>query len=323
MHNRRFEVVRTQPGAPGPQVPAPARGRTAAAAVAGSVLLALGAALAWSQHQQLGATLSALDNAALVTAGKVLDRSIEQQRRALLAEVGVLADDTRVRASVMTPDFNEASVKDTLDDLKAASGASVLAVLDLDGKVRAVTGAEGLRHVDLGSTPLVKAAAEKPSAQVWTFPEHVLVVAAAPIHSGPDASALFMMGFELGATTLGSLRDMLGVDGAVLIGDRLVATSSPDPTLTAALRAAGSLDEDASHAVWADNAGKRSRYLARVTRTSASATAGKVVLIVPHHHHADQTALLRAMVWAPAFLGVLAFVLVLALVGRNANGGRS
>lgn len=321
MHSRRFEVVRTQPGAPAPASAPRPRASAAGPFVAGLVLLMLGGALAFALHRQLGDAHSSFDRAALVQASGVLERSIEQQRRSLLSVVGVLADDTRVRASVMTPDFNEATVKDTLSDLKTASGASVLAVLDLEGKVRAVTGAESLRHLDLGSTPLIKTAAEKPAAQVWTFPQHVLVVAAAPIHSGADASALFMMGFELGEATLGGLRDMLGVDGAVLIGDRIVATTAKDAALAPLLRRAAALEEGASHLVAADGAGPR--YLARVTRTSSSATAGKVVLLVPQHHQAAKTALLGAMVWTPALLGVLAFVLVLVVVRRADHGGRS
>lgn len=319
MMQPQFQVVKTRM-TPLPGRPAE-RGRLLPALSAALVLLGLGGALAWSLHRQLGEFLGALDGESLDRAHAVLERSVEQQRRYLLSEVGVLADDTRVRASVMTPDFSEATVKDTLQDLKAASGASVLAVLDLGGKVRAVTGAEALQNVDLGSSPLVKQAAEKPAAYVWTFADRVLIVGAAPIHSGAESSALFMMAFELGNATLASLREMLDVEGAVLIGDRVVASSATSPALTAAFRAAATLDEDTHHLV--QGASDAETFVARVARTSQSASAGKVVLLVPHRHHVERAGLLRIMAWMPGLLGALAFALVLALVRHRQNGDKA
>lgn len=314
----RFAALTTAVGTPLPPPPyvaAPPR-RSLAPVAAGAVLLALGCVSTWAATRQMDAFLNGLDVQAVQQASKVLDRSVERQRTYLLSEVGVLADDTRIRASVMTPDFNEATVKDILDDLKTASGASILAVLDLQGKVRAVSGAQVLRNVDLGASPLIKEAQERPAAYVWSFPDRVLIVGAAAIHSGTEASALFLMAFELGSATLNGIRDMLAVDGAVLVGDRIVASSTSDPDRAAAFRRAATLDEDQERLV----AGSPHPFLMRVVRANKAGGAGKIAFLVPHHHQAAQAGLLRAMTAVPAVMGVLAALLALALTRKTTQG---
>jgi hypothetical protein len=56
------------------------------------------------------------------------------------SEVTVLADDNRIRSTVLAPKFDEATVQDILEDLRKSSGATLLAVVDAAGKVIAVAG---------------------------------------------------------------------------------------------------------------------------------------------------------------------------------------
>ncbi len=64
----------------------------------------------------------------------------------------------------------------------------LLAVLDGSGKVQAVTGAVGLRQVDLSCFAAVKAAFERPTSDIWTLPDQVQVIGLAPDPIGrPDA----------------------------------------------------------------------------------------------------------------------------------------
>jgi Double sensory domain of two-component sensor kinase len=272
-------------------------------------------ALSWSMDQRVDEFLSELDGRALEQAAGMLDRSVEQNRRFVLSQVAVLADDTRVRAPVMTPNFDEATVKDVLDDLKRSAGASMLAVLDTAGKVRAVTGVPGLREVDLSSSPVVKAALERPSTDVWTLPDRAMVVGVAAVRSGGQVAALLVLGFEIGEPLLSAIHRALGVAGAVVIVDRVTATSSSDPALVAAFRAASAIDGEGQQLIqsgW--------NFVARVSRTSNSATAGKVVWLVREHHQTGRVTWLRVMVWVPVLLVGATFALVLLLARqRNAR----
>ena len=74
--------------------------------------------------------LSALDEQLLGQAGASLEQLLARQRDQLVAEVKVLADDNRIRATVLAPKFDEATVQDVLEDLRKSSGATLLAVVD-------------------------------------------------------------------------------------------------------------------------------------------------------------------------------------------------
>jgi hypothetical protein len=280
--------------------------------VLGGALLALSLVGSWATNQQLARFLADLDVQALHGAEQAFGRFVEQQRGHLLSQVGVLVDDTRVRSTVITPKFDEATVKDVLNDLKKASGASALAVLDVSGKVKVVTGADRLRQVDLGSSPVVKAAIEGPASDVWTFPEQVLVVAIAPVRTGSTVSALLMMGFMLGEPVLGAVQRTTGAHGALYVGEKLLASSSNDPGLAQALRQASIIQDGSDQLVRTDR-----DFFGRAVRTSESSTAAKAVWLVPQHHQGGRVGLLRVIVWMPALAVALTLVLIILFRSRN------
>ena len=295
--------------------PAP-RARTPVAAwMAGAALLALAAASAFAVQKQLQGLTQELDGKSLERAAALLDRTIEQQKADLLAEVSVLSEDTRVRTTVMTPEFNEATVRDVLEDLRRASGAAVMAVLDVRGKVQAVTGSESLRGMDLGASPLIAQALDRAATHVWTFPEEVLVVGLAPVRSGGQVAAIFLTGYHLGEQTLAPIERVLGVAGAVVIRDRVAATSSRSPDTAAAVAAAASLSEGQPHLVKPGD----TPYLARITRTSQSAGAGRVVWVVPTNSHGQRLMKLQILGWMPILLVGLALALAISLSRRRTD----
>ena len=279
--------------------------------LAGLALTGLAAAGSWLAHQRVERFLSDLDAKALERGAQSFERALKQQQAFLLAEVSVLAEDTRVRAPVMTPTLDEATLRDILQDIMRAGGASMLAVLDVKGKVRAVTGVEGLREVDLGSSPVVKAALEKPSTDVWSLPDRALVVGVAAVRSGPDVVALLVMGLEIGEPFLAPIHRALGVAGAVLVRDRVVARSSTDPALVPVFAAANGLEEDRVGLV------PGFPYVARVQRTGRSASAGKVTWLVGRHHEVGRDNPFPVAVWTPTIMVGLTFALVLALSRRS------
>src|SRR5690606_2807745 len=125
---------------------------------------------------------------------------------------------------VLTPTFDRATVVDLLTDLESTSGASVVAMLDSDGTVRAVVGAPEMDQLDLGTSSLVRSALEKPSAQLWAFANEVGVLAATAVRLDNQVRAMFMMGFELEDSVLQDIERTIGATGAVFVGDQLVAS---------------------------------------------------------------------------------------------------
>ncbi len=196
---------------------------------------ALGAA-AWLANAELDRVLSAQDDEALAQASRTLEELVNRQREQLVSEVKVLADDNRIRATVLAPKFDQATVQDVLEDLRKSSGATLLAVLDASGKVQAVTGAVSLREVDLSGSTAVRAAFEQPTSDIWTLPDQVQVIGLAPIRSGSETPALLVKGLPLAKSQLATVETALGVAGAVFIGDRVAASSSADARHEEAVR---------------------------------------------------------------------------------------
>lgn len=296
---------------------APPSARTAGALVAGfAVLAALGGA-SWLTDRQLASFLSTLDEETLEQATRTFDRLLDRQREQLAAEVTVLADDNRIRATVLAPVFDEATVQDVIDDLRGISGATLLAVLDGNGRVQAVSGTATLRQADLSASSSVKKAYGRSASDVWTLPGEAQVIGLAPIRSGDQTRALLVKGLPLGKSQLAAVQATLGVAGAVFIGDELVAHSAQSPALEEALRASAQLSDGTARIATASGS-----YLVRVARAGAGATAARVAWLVPRHHHLERARALRILVWCPVALGALLFVLLAANV-RRTDGGHS
>jgi hypothetical protein len=285
---------------------------------AGAALLALALGGSWAAQRQLDRFLGELDGDALLAAKRVLDRSLEQQRSQVLSQVGVLAEDNRIRATVIMPNPDEGTIRDVLDDLMKTSGAGLLAVLDVQGKVRAVTGIEGLREVGLGSSAVVKAAVEHPAAYIWTFPKQVLAIGVAPVRFRGEIYAYLVMGFEAAKPALVAIKEALGVSAAALIGDKIVASSSDDPSLGETFREAAAGDEETN--VLLRNGGQD--YLSRVTRVSNSVASAKVVWLVLRHRQAEPVRLLRLATWTPSLAAFFLLALLL-VVSRRGDGKAS
>jgi Double sensory domain of two-component sensor kinase len=279
---------------------------------------------AWVGKQQLDRLFYDLDSDRLHQAEETLNAVVEQQRVRLLASVRILADDTRIRSTAMTTGFDEGTIRDVLDDLKKASEVNVLAVLDERGKVRAITGAEGLRQMDLSSSPVIRAALEHPASYTWTLPDQVVVIGVAPIRVGPRVSALLLMGITLGTQQLSGIERSLGVMVAIFSGDRKIAGGSKDeakdeakegPKLAEVFRVASATADADSRQVpgYPD-------FMTRATRTSESATAAKVIWVVPSQGQSSRARLLRILLWLPVSLVVLTFAYLIWMI-RKRNGG--
>ena len=313
MNRARFELVSQSASPPAAERRAPTRGT----GVIATAILLFGALAfaAWLADGQLRQFLANLDDEALGQASRTLEELVNRQREQLVAEVKVLADDNRIRTTVLAPKFDEATVQDVLEDLRKSSGATLLAVLDGGGKVQAVTGSIGLRQVDLSSSAAVKAAFQRPTSDIWTLPDQVQVIGLAPIRSGDQTPALLVKGLALAKSQLGTVETALGVSGAVFIGDRIASASSQNPALVEAFRSASRLADGSDELA----AGGRS-YRVKIGRAGEGATAARLAWVVPHRPPADRVRLLLLLVWCPLPLGGL-LLLLLLVNSRRINGG--
>jgi hypothetical protein len=313
MTRTRFEVV-SPPAAMQPPQLAPRRS-SGGGVIAGIVVLAALGAVSWTADQQVRRFLSALDDDIVAQAARSLDQLLARQRDQLVSEVKVLADDNRIRATVLAPKFDEGTVQDVLEDIRKSSGATLLAVLDSSGKVQAVAGASGLKEISLGASSAVKAAFERPTSDVWTLPDQVQVVGLAPIRSGEQTPALLVKGLSLGKSQLATIETAMGVSGAVFIGERIAAQSTQTAELDEAFRVAGRLADGTAQVSSGDR-----NYVVRLARAGDGATAARIAWLVTQHHHAERARLLSLLVWCPVALGAL-MLLILIANARRTNGG--
>jgi hypothetical protein len=304
----RFEVITTAPIA---RPKASGRRWNPLALAAGVGLIGAAGALSWVSSRQVEAAAAELDERALVQAETALERSIEQDRRYVLSMVGLLADDTRVRTPLMMPKFDEATVRDVLDDLKRVSGATMLAVLDVNGRVRAVSGAPTLRDVDLGAAPVTRSALKQASADVWTLPQGALVTGVAAVRSANQALALLAVGFDIRGEEFAAIEHGLGVAGALLVGGRVVTGSTTDPHVVKAFEAAGALDEGGGRVVEGGEG-----FVVRIGHTGSGAGTGKLVWLRKDHQEIGRGRQVRLMHWLPVALVALTFVLGLTFTRR-------
>jgi hypothetical protein len=188
-----------------------------------------------------------------------------------------------------------------------------MAVLVVNGKVRAVTGVEGLRDVDLGSSTVVKAALQRPSAYIWTFPQQVLAVGVAPIRTQDQVNAFLVMGFEAAKTGLSALHGSLSVSAAVLLGDKLVVSGTDDAAALDAIRSGSASEPDKDAVV----SGGEQPFSTRVSRIVESVSAAKVVWAIPQHHDAQRIYPLKLAIWTPSLAAALILALTMVVSRRD------
>lgn len=279
---------------------------------AGFAVWMVSLAVSIHMNNDLRALLDREDAQALEQSERAFDSLVDQKLIHLRSEAAVLAEDARVRSTVLTPQFDPESAVDVLTELKKSANADLVAILDASGRVRAVTGADEMKNLDLSTSSLVKAGLENPAAYIWTFSQQVRLLGVAPVQLGDQVLAMFMMGFDLDASSLADIGSALGARGGAFVGDALVASSSKEAGVQALLAAAAAKDAGTHELLHEGRA-----FVARNSRPKQSAGAIKMVWVVEKHHEAKQLLLVRGFAWTPAVLVGLSFLMMLAFAWRR------
>lgn len=196
-----------------------------------AAVVGLVAAAAWFvTGHQLAKSAAERQRAAAVERGAnlvTLVRHLAQER----VENGarLLAEDTRLRAALASPDIDRTTLLDLLGELHQLDPQQVFAVLTPRGRVRAVLGAPELDGVDLGSSAAVTAALAQPGAALgaWVEGQRILEVAVAAVRVGGVPVGLVLTGVRLVDDDLHLAAQGAGVHVALLLGDQLAWTSAP------------------------------------------------------------------------------------------------
>jgi hypothetical protein len=283
-------------------------GKAVLAVAAGALLVGGTAAAAVLASQRVQQLMTAGDSSPVDGAQASFAEVLEGLRKQTLAQARMLVDDTRVRATVITPSFDEATVRDVLDDLRAASQATGLAVLDSAGKPRTTSGIPALSGVDLSSSAAVRTAQDRPSVDVWTVGQQVLVVALAPVRNRREVPALLLVANELPAAAMAGIAKAHRVSGALVIAEKL-AVRTPSEAAPGALEAALAQGGPAGEVAVDD---KTYRY--RTSVTGDAATAAQVLWLSSNHHVVAAAGPVRSLVWMPVVMAGLLWLLLVTVV---------
>lgn len=259
-------------------------------AVAVALTVAAGA-FAFFGVVRLRAGYQTIDDARLVAAEHMFQQSQDSAHHLLESQAAVIANDGRVRATLATPGIDAATLRDLLDDVRASSGAGLLALLTPAGVVTAASGEQKLEGIDLSTSEVVKRllGGEDMAGGSWTYGTSAMNIGAARVRLGPRLAGVLLVGNAVPAETFTAIEAALSVHGALVIGREVSAASaSAPPSPVVARLLANSTDAD----------------YAFIVRDLAAGAAARVVWLVPHH------------VVAPDFFGV-----VIALIGLMALTG--
>lgn len=258
--------------------------------------------------------LAQVDDQQLVRAERAWNAAVESAFVALNDEARVLVDDARIREPMAVPNVDDETLIDLLQELKLASRASLVGIVNPAGVVRVVAGADAVRGVDLSGSSLMKPAEGKAPATTWVFPDRIVAVTVAPIRLGERFSGYLMMGRDIGGT-LGLVEQATGVSGAVVFQQKVVVSTDKDASHAASFIEAASLEQGHSATV-------SGNYLARATRVDAN-KSGSVAWIVPQLHAGAVFGIHQGFWWSPAIFVALGTLLFWGLEYRRRSVGGS
>lgn len=255
--------------------------------VALSLSLAAGA-LAFFGLIRLRGGYNAIDHERLAAASHMFDQAQASAHHLLESQAAVIANDGRIRATLATPDIDAATLRDLLDDVRASSGAGLLAILAPEGVVRAASGDQALEGMDLSSAQVVARLLNGDDAAggTWTYGKSAMNVGAARVRLGPLLAGVLLIGHTIPAETFTTIESAVAVHGALVIGQDVAVRSqhAPDAERVRAVLG-GASDSTYAHA----------------TRDLSVGSAARILWLVPTH------------LAAPSFFGVA--IALFALMG--------
>lgn len=175
----------------------------------------------------------------LERAKKAFDHMRSRTQTQLRVQCQVLVEDPRLKSALGTEGMDEATLVDILNDLRTLSGSSFLAILTPEGKVRAVSGADGLRGMPLGNSQLMTSARNAPSAVAgtWVINGDMIDVGAQAIRFEKETLAFFVAGAPLDKDLMHQVYETSGAGIALILEGKVKASAPSDAPYQAAFEA--------------------------------------------------------------------------------------
>lgn len=168
---------------------------------------------------------------ALTRAGELIELLRQGAQDRVKGDVQMLAEDPRLKSTLSAANVDEATILDVLQDLQKLNGQPVFAVLDPDGRVKAVLGAPKLKGLDLSTSSVVKAAAAQEGAAVgvWLVEDRVAEIAVSAVRIGDRVVALLVVGNLVTDAALTKAAQTAGVHLGLMIDDKLIWSDGDAP----------------------------------------------------------------------------------------------
>lgn len=175
----------------------------------------------------------------LERAKKAFDHMRSRTQSELRTQCRVLVEDPRLKSALGTEGMDEATLVDILNDLRALSGSTFLAILTPEGKVRAVSGADSLRGMNLASSQLMTSARTAPSAVAgaWVINGDLIDVGAQALRFEKETLAFLVAGAPLDKESLHAVYETSGAGVALILEGKVKASAPADAPYQAAFDA--------------------------------------------------------------------------------------
>lgn len=282
------------------------------------VVIAIGLAAAWSvvALRQLSSAIARETTDHLVRARTAFDQVRGRTVENLRAHCRMMAEDPRLKTTLVTEGVDEATVADILNDLAKLRRTGFFMIVAPEGRVFAQAGAAELRGLDLSGSSPIKKAQTSPDAVPgsWVIGSKIMDLCVMGMRFGATPIAYLVVGQEVDQDVLKAVTDQTGVAVALSIGDAITQAVAGD--IPRAVLAAVAGQPGAMPARLVELEGKP--YVAAVAELEdPGQSRPRLVLVQSVAPASASFATIKWMLYVPSLLVLIAVVFAMAASRRT------
>jgi hypothetical protein len=160
----------------------------------------------------------------LTAAARLVDDLRQSTRSSLLTQARLLAEDSRIKATLATEGVDVATVADILGDVRRSLRGGFLLILSAEGRVFAQAGADPLAGLDLSGATVVRdvQTTHDAVAGTWILGGKLADVGVAPIRQGEAVLAYLVRGQLMDKVLLTIVGSAAGVQVVLVSGEEVL-----------------------------------------------------------------------------------------------------